>query len=685
MESRAGGRGREPYTLGQARPHSAARPEGRHCTGLTRTLLLVAAHAWTGPVLAEALDDASTATPLEDVVVTGHGDADGLAPTEVDLHSHTGFSRTIERSAFADRYTQMGELLDGLPGVQVNSLGGVGAFSRVALRGSTGEQVNVYLDGLLLNSPQNGGADFNPLPPALIERIVVYPDFTPLQLGDANLAGAIDFRTRTIPRGAPGAVLRGSYGSFGTRYGEASLWGALGGWRLIAAASHTHADNDFPLEGDLFRTESARRQNDAFDQHSLFLKATRRWSGLRLQGQVQHSDSDKELPTSLNQRNDAASLGQRNTRGQARLDYALGDIDIGHRLMLSHSDDVFADPESDVGLGRNRIATELLRLGAFNAATLRWGAHRVALGLDWREDRMQQDDRLEDERVVDARRQTVVLGVSDEWTPLHDWIFSGLLRHTRVDDRLDRFRATEQPGDGESATTAQLGLKWWITPLLQAKANAGWLVRIPTLDEKFGARGLFEGAPELQPEKAFSADTGVEFHFGQWNGSATVFARKTRDTIVTIFNSRGIGQPQNIGESLRAGFATELRWTPRAWMEWRTGATLLSTENQSRIRSARGKQLPGLYHRRYNAGVSLSHAGLRWSLDYRHSGDLFYDPSNGVRADDKDEISTSVTAEWRAFTLDLTLRNLLDENFLDINRFPTPGRSVLATISYDLS
>ncbi|WP_420427058.1 TonB-dependent receptor [Algiphilus sp.] len=629
-------------------------------------------------------DEADAVTPLQDVIVTGHGDADGLAPTEVDLHSYTGFSRSVERGAFADRYTQMGELLDALPGVQVNSLGGVGAFNRVALRGSTGEQVNIYLDGLLLNSPQNGGADFNPLPPALIERIVVYPDFTPLQLGDANLAGAIDFRTRNIPAGEASAVLRGSYGSFGTRYGEASLWGSLGGWRLIAAASHTHADNDFPVEAHLFRTESARRQNDGFDQHSLFLKATRRWSGLRLQAQMQHSDSDKELPTSLNQRSDTASLGQRNTRGQARLDYALGDVDVGHHLMLSHNDEVFDDPESDVGLGSNRIATELWRLGAFNAAGVQWGSHRLVLGLDWREDRLQQDDRLEDERQVDARRQTVVLGVSNEWTPLHDWIFSGLLRQTWVDDRLDRFRATEQPGDGEAATTAQLGLKWWITPLLQGKANAGWLVRIPTLDEKFGARGLFEGAPELEPEKALSADAGVEFQFAQWNGSATVFARKTRDTIVTIFNSRGIGQPQNIGEALRVGVAADLRWTPRPWMEWRAGTTLLSTENQSRIRSARGKQLPGLYHRRYDVGLSLHHAWLRWSLDYRHSGDLFYDPANGVRADDKDEISTSITTEWRALTLDLTLRNLLDENFLDINRFPTPGRSVLATLSYTI-
>lgn len=672
--------------MGHAQPQRATCRSTSDASAFARIPLLILgiAIAWSSAAGSAAADDGAAVTPLQDVVVTGQGDAGGLAPTEVDLHSHTGFSRSIEREAFADRYTQMGELLDSLPEVQVSSLGGVGAFNRVALRGSTGEQVNVYLDGLLLNSPQNGGATFNPLPPALIERVVVYPDFTPLQLGDANLAGAIDFRTRAIPRSAPGAVLRASYGSFGTRYGEASLWGALGAWRLIAAASHTQADNDFPVEASLFRTESARRQNDAFDQHSLFLKATRRWSGLRLQAQVQHSDSDKELPTSLNQRDDAARLGERSTRGQARLDYALGAVELGHRLMLSRVDEDFSDPESDVGLGSDRVQTELLRVGAFNAATMRWGQHRIVLGLDWRQDRLAQDDRLEDERLVDATRQTVVLGVSDEWTPLHDWIFSGLLRYTWVDDQLDRFRATEQPGDGTSAATAQLGLKWWMTPLLQGKANVGWLVRIPTLDEKFGARGLFQGAPELEPEKALSADTGVEFQFAQWQGSATVFARQTRDAIVTIFNSRGVGQPQNIGKSLRTGIAADLRWTPLPWMEWRAGATLLDTDNRSRIRSARGKQLPGLYHRRYHAGLSLSHAGLRWSLDYQHSGDLFYDPSNGVRGDDKDALRTSFTAQWRAITLDLTLRNLLDENFLDINRFPTPGRSVLATLSYDI-
>jgi len=640
----------------------------------------------TGLSAASKTDGGSDAAArLDDVVVTSRGDRDGLAPTEVDLHSYTGFSQEIDRSAFADRYTQMGELLDRLTAVQVNSLGGVGALNRVALRGSTGKQVNVYLDGLLLNSPQNGSADFNQLPPVLIERVVVYPDFTPVQLGDANLAGAIDFRTRDVGDGAPGAVLRGSYGSFGTRNAEASAWGTLGGWRLIGAANRTRADNDFPVEADLFRTESARRQNDAFDQHSVFVKAARRWSGLRAQALVQHSDSDKELPTSLNQRNDDASLERRATRAQARLDYAVGDFAIGHRLMVAHDDERFDDRGSDVGLGTNLIDTRLLSYSAFNAATLHTGSHQLVFGLDWREDQLLQDDRLASERMVDARRRTVVLGVSDEWTPLHDWIFSGLARYTWVDDRLDRYRGTEQPGEAVHAASTQVGAKWWIAPLLQWKANAGWLVRIPTLDEKFGARGLFEGSPELEPEKALSADTGLEFQYARWTGSATLFARKTRDAIITIFDSRGIGQPQNIGESLRAGLSADLSWSPRPWLEWRAGATILATENQTRIRSARGKKLPGIYHRRYSTGVSVSHDWLRWAVDYRHSGELYYDSSNGVRADDKDEISTSLTGQWRRFTLDITLRNLLDENFLDINRFPTPGRSVLATLSYDLS
>ena len=55
--------------------------------------------------------------------------------------------------------TTLADLLSSAVGVQVKRYGGLGSFSTVSIRGSTAEQVVVYLDGVPLNQAIGGGAD----------------------------------------------------------------------------------------------------------------------------------------------------------------------------------------------------------------------------------------------------------------------------------------------------------------------------------------------------------------------------------------------------------------------------------------------------------------------------------------------------------------------------------------------
>ena len=71
-------------------------------------------------------------------------------------------------------------------------------------------------------------------------------------------------------------------------------------------------------------------------------------------------------------------------------------------------------------------------------------------------------------------------------------------------------------------------------------------------------------------------------------------------------------------------------------------------------------------------------------MHYQHHDELYYETANAVEADAKKELNASVTTSWRAVTLDFSARNLRDENFLDMNRFPTPGRSYVLTISVEI-
>lgn len=618
---------------------------------------------------------------LEHVLVTDHAATERSSITDVNLDNYTGFARLVNREDFAQRFTDFGELLDKLPGIQVKQSGGVGAFNSVSVRGSTGKQVNVFLDGLLLNSPNSGSANINTLPTVLIERVEAYPDFTPAQLGNANLAGAVNFKTRNLDNAKPGGQLRLAYGSFNTRNTELSAWGNVRNWQMLGGLSTTKADNDFPVEDDLFRTSSSRRQNDAYSQQTAFLKVGRQWQTLRSSVLLQYADSEKELPTTLNQQRDNAELSNTSWRVQGLLDYTAGEFAIAHRLFTTREQDHYQDINSTIGLGADRIETQLDGIGIFNVASYCTDRHEIVFGLELREDQIEQEDLVNREQLIDARRHTAIFALGDSWTITPDWQLNTTARHYLINDEFSFInRNTEASGD-ISESSLQLGSQWQVRPSLIFKTNAGLLLRIPTLSEKFGSRGLFEGSPELRHEQAVTLEAGFEWRFGSLRGNASAYTREIDDGIVTIFDSRGVGQPQNIAKSQLSGFEAELLWAITDWLEIDINTTLLDSENNSNISSAKGKKLPGIYHQSHGIGLSFQHQKSRLGVQYQRHQELYYNSANAVEADDKTELSASFTQEWQTVTLDISARNLLDENFLDLNRYPTPGRSLMATVT----
>ena len=81
----------------------------------------------------------------------------------------------ITRESFEGRETTLPDVLAEATGVHVKRLGGLGAFSTISLRGSSADQVEVYLDGVsCLNAAFGGGVDLGNLPLAHVGQIEVY-------------------------------------------------------------------------------------------------------------------------------------------------------------------------------------------------------------------------------------------------------------------------------------------------------------------------------------------------------------------------------------------------------------------------------------------------------------------------------------------------------------------------------
>jgi vitamin B12 transporter len=133
---------------------------------------------------------AQTTPTLKEVVVTA---------TRVDssvLDSPSSVS-VISAGQIADSgATDVAQVISGQPGVVVNDYGTAGATKNVSIRGSTSSQVLVLLDGVRLNSSQNGGVDLSSVPLEIIDHIEIVRGGESSLYGSSAIGGVINIITK---------------------------------------------------------------------------------------------------------------------------------------------------------------------------------------------------------------------------------------------------------------------------------------------------------------------------------------------------------------------------------------------------------------------------------------------------------------------------------------------------------
>src|SRR5690606_29679791 len=87
-----------------------------------------------------------------------------------------GFVTVIEldHEAGARPSDGLAELLSRAPAANVRSLGGLGQFASVSLRGSSAQQVGIFYEGVPLGDAESGLADLGDLPLDNLESVAIY-------------------------------------------------------------------------------------------------------------------------------------------------------------------------------------------------------------------------------------------------------------------------------------------------------------------------------------------------------------------------------------------------------------------------------------------------------------------------------------------------------------------------------
>ncbi|HEY3176337.1 MAG TPA: TonB-dependent receptor [Candidatus Polarisedimenticolia bacterium] len=660
--------------------------------------------ALAAALLLPALARAAAGEPAETVRVEGEGEK---APTDL-----TGPVTIIRASDFASRITTLAELLEESAGLRVRSYGGLGAFATVSMRGSTAEQVDVYVDGVLLNPALGGGVSLGDLSLNNVEAIEIYRGFTPSYLPGGSIGGAINIRTK-IANGTTGTSSL-SYGSYGTT--EASGAASRRGRRadglvsldlLGSSGDFTFYDNNgTPLEGedDGFET----RRNNRFWTADLAGRA-----GVDLDGggrfdlQAGFTRRRQGVPGIDAFQSESARSGMSRALVKARLSRDLAAVE-GLRLdfdaWYTRTTQEFTDRSGDT-TGGPSIDTEHLIEAAGPSALMRWhprssgrSSHYFSVLAAARRETARLTDHLnpagDDGR---AMRFTGALSIEDE---IHlaggRFILTPSARWTRLSSR---FRSREDVGD--SRLTGRLGAAWLIRPRLSLRASAGRFYREPSFLEIFGNEGsVTGGGPDLRPEAGSNYDLGLSWDAAPSGPAdrvhieASAFLRQVDDLIQFVLTSQSRVTAANTGRAVVTGAELSAGLGLFGWFH----GSLDYTWQVARDRSdtfARGGDLPGRPRHDLSARAGVTRPWGHPYYGFTYLGPSYFDAAAATVGGGSGRDLYRVPGRYlhdvgftrplgSRFEMTLEVDNIFNVLTVDVVRYPLPGRLVQAKLRMTL-
>ncbi len=516
----------------------------------------------------------------------------GRAPDPDDAEAVRDRERALGDAPFvtvvhADEHPATASVADAIGttvGAQSRSLGGLGAYASVSVRGAAPGHTAVTIDGVPMARIASVTTDLGRFVLASFGEVALYRGTVPIELGGAGVGGALDLVTR-LGRGPRGERLQASLGggSFGSRhahfrYGDAH---ADGTWLSSTTLNYQGATGDYTYfydSGTPLNTnddQMTKRGNNGFQQLDISsrLGAMDRTAagGLRI------AYKDQGLPGSVYQPSHAASLATLDVIADARGDIRVGPATAEQLGYLLVERQRLRDPLGELGLGAQARDYVTVSGGASSTWTATLGRHRLTSGLDLRGDWFRDSDAAEARAALRGNRvgAAALAALDLALDPASILVVTPAFR-------LDALRTAPTPmTEGPDALASipprvdlvpspRLSARAAVHRDVSIKASAGWYVRLPTLIELFGNRGTIVGSPNLRPERGPNAEVGVvvapsravDLPLGGLKGvtvdrilfETAGFATNTRDLIALIPSGGFVAHAVNVADAITYGF-----------------------------------------------------------------------------------------------------------------------------------
>lgn len=619
-------------------------------------------------------------------------------PAQVDV---------VTRAEFERNAVTVEDVIASTPSATITSYGGLGSFSEVSLRGSYSNQVQVYLDGMLLNEANGGAVNLGLVSLANVERVETWRSGAPARFGGDAVGGAINIVTRDH-RTNSGSVSLG-YGSFGTMTGYGVAGFGTPESHVLVSLDSAASRNDFDYTSDNGTPQNpdddytTHRRDNEFRTINGLIKY-RRLMGTSLSFELSEHilHSKKDLPSTQHILHSGASLSTTKNLLQSRLTWVPGSLQWLEVTPTVHSilsREHYRDTEGHVGWGEQDNEYETTTIKGMLPVSMRCGTFgEVTLTPVTAHESYNPEHRLENTVPLSSDREHLgLVGDLSLHTPGRRVQMTVNVRRDRYfsdyEGQANLFNPLPPESQFHHVTNAQTGIKIEVNPLMTLRWNYGDNWRVPSFYELFGDRGGVVSQPGLQPEHVYRWDAGARFHvpasWERFGGRFDVvyFENNYRNLIQWYTTNYGFIEPANVPGSYVKG--TELVWNTRLLdaVDVRGNWTFQDSEVTATSKVYHlGKLLP---NRPDNYGTcTLEYAyrrvSLFWTIDHKDS--YFLDRSNQPhkkypgRTLHNAGLSFGIrhnTIVWRFIA-----ENIADEKTFDIQGMPKPGRSFMINVSY---
>jgi iron complex outermembrane receptor protein len=616
-------------------------------------------------------------------------------------------------------------VVDSAAGTVVRRLGGLGDYSSVSIRGSSVQQVQVYLDGVPLNPDGSQSVNLSEFPISTFERVEVYRGNTPPQFAAAPIGGVVNLVTgeRKEPTTATIAV------------GQHQMVRASGtvqrntDWRktpsdvlLLGEAFSTQSDFEyFTDSGTIYNTfddAHRRRKNNDKAQLNTFGRWRLGTERLRLTVSDAFLFREEGVPGPISSTTTTPRLETKRNIVTTQADGRTDSVRWIARLWQQYRGETLNDQDGQIGAGNQESFNEYDTTGVM--------AHSDWTATSWlvpgatisvRKDRFKLTDQLTD-TVADPRRR-IALNAS---ISTNSWAWKDQIQCTPViqfswfnNEHLGTVPFGDSalaPEDQKTIFSADPRIGVRVEPSsidgLTLKANAGSYLRPPDFTELFGDRGGIIGNSALVPEEGSQWDGGVRYvnqtaSLIQASTEATYFWKSAENQILLIQNSQRTSLPVNFGKTHTDGVELAITLNLGGWLDSQSTGTWTRTENRSASHDVNGKQLPGIPKWEAYQGTSVHWEDrVRLGHTYSYTAGNYWDAPNFFLAGPRAIHGLFVRGSHHNFSLEASILNVLNDTDVLMDRnplsdqdntsivqpmtdfigYPLPGRTWLLTMKW---